>query len=297
MIFVGVEGGGTTTRAYVQRGEEEPRLLEMHESLKIRDNDFEASAKRLATFLVAQGPIDAIAIGLSGMSRIEDQRAFETALDKEPTFQNTKIHIEGDGTLTLQSAIPDGEEGILLIIGTGSVVYYKTLEGNVHRIGGWGPLLSDEGSGYRIGLHALRKYVAYADGVDFPDAVTECVTGLLSDELRQDRRTLAKRAERDPAFVASFAKPVFEIADSNEEARHMIWTELFDVPNLISPILTSNVLSSNRPYTLYLAGTIGRHPFNLVTVREAFDLSDIRLQVIEELAPCLKALEIAKVLA
>jgi N-acetylglucosamine kinase-like BadF-type ATPase len=227
------------------------------------------------------------------MSRTEDQEAMRAALHRQPIFADTRLHVEGDGTMTLKAAIPDGEEGILLIIGTGSVVYYKTLDGRVNRIGGWGPLLSDEGSGYRIGLTALRKWVSYVDGLEFSDAVTECVGNLLPADIREDRLALAKRAQTDPQFVASFAKPLFELSNEEEAARHMIWRELFDVPNLIAPILASNVLSTNRPYTLWLAGTIGRHPMTLVTVREAFDLSDITLQVLEDLAPCQQALKIA----
>lgn len=296
-LYVGIEGGGSKTRALISRGPEPPALCEWDVSIKVKNGDIQASASKLAELLASSGPIDALAVGLSGMSRTEDQEALKSALRGLPEFTHTRLHVEGDGTLTLKSAIPDGQEGILLIIGTGSVVYYKTLDGRVNRIGGWGPLLSDEGSGYRIGLRALRKWVGYIDGIEFSDGVSTAVGALLPQELREDRIALARRVAQDPQFVAGFAKPIFEIANDDQSARHLIWNELFEVPSLIEPILGSNVLSPNRPYSLYLAGSIGRHPFNLVTIRDAFDLSDITLQVVEELAPCQAALEIARSLA
>jgi N-acetylglucosamine kinase-like BadF-type ATPase len=296
MTLVGIEAGGSKTLGLIGQNGSEPKLCEWDVSIKVKNRDFEASALKLAQLLEPVGPIHTLALGMSGMSRTEDQESLKAALMKHPIFSSACLHIEGDGTLTLKAAIPDGQEGILLIIGTGSVVYYKTLEGRVNRIGGWGPLLSDEGSGYRIGLTALRKWVRYVDGLEFSDAVIETVGERLPAELREDRIALARRAADDVQFVASFAKPLFEISTTEEAARHLIWTELFDVPNLIAPILASNVLSQNRPYTLWLAGTIGRHPMTLVTVREAFDLADITLQVLEDLAPCEEALRIARTL-
>jgi N-acetylglucosamine kinase-like BadF-type ATPase len=47
-------------------------------------------------------------------------------------------------------------EGILLYAGTGSVAYAIDQSGQVHKIGGWGYLLGDEGAGYWIGKEAIR---------------------------------------------------------------------------------------------------------------------------------------------
>ena len=49
-----------------------------------------------------------------------------------------------------------GEPGILIISGGGSVVYGRNASGHSLRIGGWGHLLGDEGSGYWIGLEAIK---------------------------------------------------------------------------------------------------------------------------------------------
>jgi N-acetylglucosamine kinase-like BadF-type ATPase len=47
-------------------------------------------------------------------------------------------------------------DGILLYAGTGSVSYAIDEKGLIHKIGGWGYLLGDEGAGYWIGKEAIR---------------------------------------------------------------------------------------------------------------------------------------------
>lgn len=47
-------------------------------------------------------------------------------------------------------------EGILLYAGTGSVAFTIDKNLGVHKIGGWGYLLGDEGAGYWIGREAIR---------------------------------------------------------------------------------------------------------------------------------------------
>ena len=61
----------------------------------------------------------------------------------------------GDVEIALDAAFP-GEAGILVLAGTGSNVAGRAADGAVMTTGGWGPALSDQGSGHRIGTQALR---------------------------------------------------------------------------------------------------------------------------------------------
>ena len=62
-----------------------------------------------------------------------------------------------DGTMALYGTLK-GKDGILVIAGTGSVVYGKS-GGTILRIGGWGQILDDRGSGYEIALNGLKELV------------------------------------------------------------------------------------------------------------------------------------------
>ena len=61
----------------------------------------------------------------------------------------------GDVEIALDAAFP-AEPGILLLAGTGSNVAGRSHDGLLLGAGGYGPVLSDQGSGHRIGLQALR---------------------------------------------------------------------------------------------------------------------------------------------
>ena len=55
------------------------------------------------------------------------------------------------------------DPAIVVIAGTGSIAYGCSTEGFT-RVGGWGPLLGDEGSGYDLGRRALQTAARMADG-------------------------------------------------------------------------------------------------------------------------------------
>lgn len=54
------------------------------------------------------------------------------------------------------AAATRGEPGIMLLSGGGTVAYGRNEAGDSLRVGGWGHLLGDEGSGYWIGLAAIK---------------------------------------------------------------------------------------------------------------------------------------------
>ncbi|MEX2015882.1 MAG: BadF/BadG/BcrA/BcrD ATPase family protein, partial [Candidatus Hydrogenedentales bacterium] len=65
--------------------------------------------------------------------------------------------------------------GVLVISGTGSCVVAQDGAGNLVRIGGRGPLISDEGSAYALAARGLRAAVAAAEGVGAKTALTDAL--------------------------------------------------------------------------------------------------------------------------
>jgi N-acetylglucosamine kinase-like BadF-type ATPase len=52
---------------------------------------------------------------------------------------------------------------VLVLSGTGSCCYGRSPSGKTAKLGGWGHVLGDKGSGYEIGLRALKAVVYYFD--------------------------------------------------------------------------------------------------------------------------------------
>jgi len=65
-----------------------------------------------------------------------------------------EVQVVGDMVIALEVAFSTGP-GVIVIAGTGSIAYGRNATGETARAGGWGPAVSDEGSGHWIGRAAV----------------------------------------------------------------------------------------------------------------------------------------------
>jgi len=171
-LFLGIEGGGTRTVALLvdANGELQQRIEAGPANLRLlTDRQLASHFKSLSR----QMPVpSSVAIGLAGARTGEDRsrvrRAaaqawpgipclatndLETALAAAAGW-NQKSKIKNQKSTSCQ---------VLILSGTGSCCYGRTASGKTAKIGGWGHLLGDKGSGYEIGLRALKAVVYYLD--------------------------------------------------------------------------------------------------------------------------------------
>jgi glucosamine kinase len=73
-----------------------------------------------------------------------------------------ELILVGDVEIALDAAFRGGP-GVLVLAGTGSNVGGRAQNGWLTTAGGWGPVLSDQGSGHRIGYQALRASLLAID--------------------------------------------------------------------------------------------------------------------------------------
>jgi N-acetylglucosamine kinase-like BadF-type ATPase len=178
-LLLCVDGGGTKTQAVVTdlAGTELGRGL--GPSSNLHNVGFDASCRALTTAiegalrdvldpgLRVSGPgwrrarIAAACFGLSGVDAPDDE-ALVSGWVREQTIA-PRFLVVNDAELVLAGGTPEAW-GVALISGTGSVCLGRTREGRAVRVGGWGPLLGDEGSAYDIAMRSLRKATQAADG-------------------------------------------------------------------------------------------------------------------------------------
>ena len=112
--------------------------------------------------------IGAVVAGLAGVGRVHNQQHILNRLQEVTrTKKNAieKVVIESNARIALEGAF-SGKPGIVVIAGTGSIVYGKDDRERIYRAGGWGRLIGDEGSGYAIGRDALHTLAKVLDGYD-----------------------------------------------------------------------------------------------------------------------------------
>jgi N-acetylglucosamine kinase-like BadF-type ATPase len=109
---------------------------------------------------------------MAGADRAED-RALLNAWAAQ-ALPGTQLQLVNDAALLLAAGTPNGW-GLALISGTGSIAYGTAPDGVIARAGGWGYLFGDEGSGYAIGVAALRAVAQATDGRATATLLTQAV--------------------------------------------------------------------------------------------------------------------------
>jgi N-acetylglucosamine kinase-like BadF-type ATPase/predicted transcriptional regulator len=156
---IGVDGGGSKTEAiaYDLRGNKIAEgiagfgniVVNKEEGLK----NIEISILKCLKNLDESKCIHIYA-GLAGADTGNNKEVIKSYIEERFPISVTVV---SDADLAI-NAMLKGKDGILTISGTGSISYAKRGNENL-RVGGWGNILGDEGSGYFIAVEALKKIV------------------------------------------------------------------------------------------------------------------------------------------
>ena len=119
------------------------------------------TARRAAAAAGLHLPVERAVVGAAGAGRAQEQRELEAALLEAGVAR--EVRVLADGEVALATAFGTGP-GILVNAGTGSIAYARDPAGAVHRAGGYGWQLGDEGGGYWLGRRALDVAARAQDG-------------------------------------------------------------------------------------------------------------------------------------
>ena len=165
-------------------------------------------------------PVDAICLGLAGFDRPDDRKILSEWAEQAGWARN--VLMVNDGDLVIAAGTPEGW-GIGIIAGTGSIAVGRTKDGRTARAGGWGHLIGDEGSAYRIVLDALRLVARRADGRDpgpgGQDPFTERICAALGVANASQIVTTIYSPEFTRARIASLAPEVLAACAEAPETR------------------------------------------------------------------------------
>lgn len=172
--LIGVDGGGTKTHGMITDCDGKVLAEMLKGSANFQMLGVEPVSKLLVELLYELvdkvggniADVEIAVFGLTGAGREKDKERIFNGLVNYAKIKNLslpKIIIETDARIALEGALM-GKPGIVLIAGTGSVMFAKDIEGKIHRVGGWGRFIGDEGSAFVIGREALRAVAKYIDG-------------------------------------------------------------------------------------------------------------------------------------
>jgi N-acetylglucosamine kinase-like BadF-type ATPase len=160
--------------------------------------------------------ITGICAGFAGGGRTADADAVRNGFQlllKEKFGIVPQVIITTDALITLEGAFT-GKEGVVLIAGTGSILYAKDNRDIFHRAGGFGRIIGDEGSGYSIGRKGLAAAAKSLDS----RAKENVLTRILKEKYAVDSsESLIRKIYEEGFEVSEFAPFVIGGAESGDE--------------------------------------------------------------------------------
>jgi N-acetylglucosamine kinase-like BadF-type ATPase len=162
-VVLGIDGGGTRTRASIVEGDgvDGDRTLAFAESgsikrLRVGAEAAESNLRAVLRDVYGQAGIKAVSAASCGVASATMPGITEWITAVFNDFRVARSEVVGDHIIALDAAFRGGA-GILQIAGTGTNTIGRAPDGAFESAGGWSSRLGDEGSGYWIGLHAIRR--------------------------------------------------------------------------------------------------------------------------------------------
>ena len=270
-FYVGIDGGGTGTHAVLT--DAAGLILASADGPSGRVNPLDPAAGAAALADLARSVLTAVnttraralCCALSGAGRAHDRTALEDALRKTDIAESVTIVPDFEGAM--HNAF-EGGPGILLISGTGSSAWGRSESGDVARCGGWGYLLGDEGSGYAIGLAAMRAALNAHDGRGGQTELLAFVLGEIA--VNEPEELIRWVAAADRSDIAALAPGTIDLASTDAAAAGIVDAASRDLAEHIAALharlgpwsstvpiaFTGGLISVGRPLRRYLESAL-----------------------------------------
>ena len=227
-LFLGIDGGATHTTALLadSAGRALGRLEAGPANLKLLTD---AQLTRHFRSIAANFPQPAATgIGLAGAWDEPDWKRIRLAAAK--VWPRVPCYATHDLETALAAAA-DPTRGppltqVLILSGTGSCCYGHNPAGLTAKVGGWGHLLGDQGSGYEIGLEVLRTVAHHYDETSSWPKLGARLLGALQLNEPNDLIDWAQAATK--AELAALALEVFQAWKARDKLASRIVTAAAD---------------------------------------------------------------------
>ncbi|HEV8399297.1 MAG TPA: BadF/BadG/BcrA/BcrD ATPase family protein [Gemmatimonadales bacterium] len=237
MIFLGIDVGGSHTTVVV--GDKVGQVVSRADGpgAAMRPGGAAATAaviadvaRRAAGAAGLTLPADAAMVGAAGAGRDQEQQELASALIAAQVAR--RVRVAGDSEIGLAAAFGEGP-GILLNAGTGSIAFARSPDQRLHRAGGYGWQLGDEGGGYWLGRRALASAARATDDPNESSTLLERL--LVALGLRHFDDLIRWTATATPAQIAALAPHVLNAALEGEKvAQQAVWEAAVELARLVS---------------------------------------------------------------
>ncbi|TYT21052.1 ATPase [Dictyoglomus thermophilum] len=258
MYFLGVDGGGTKTIAYLLDEESNLIFKNISGPTNLLENGEEVFRKNLRELLYPVlkniNPKDIKScFGLPAVGEFREDVKILREIIKE------ELNIEAD---TIVNDVVIGwaggnlaRDGIHVVAGTGTITYGRKGNKDI-RVSGWGSIIGDEGSAYYIGYRTLNEVSRELDGRKRRTDLTKLIFKKLNLRDHLDFIEFIYDPQKDRrSNIASVAKITYEIAKIGDKKALKILKD--SAKELALTVTTANkFLKIEKPITVTYSGSV-----------------------------------------
>ncbi len=289
--FIGIDGGATKTKCVITDEElniiyecsGKPSSISIYNIHEVSETLVELIIECKEKAGVDYREIIAVVIGTAGAGRKSSAEKLKEILLKLVLYKNIKINdlqIVSDARIALEGAFGGGE-GSILISGTGSIMFGKDKKGNIHRAGGFGRYIGDEGSAYSIGRKGINLLSKYFDGrTDKP-----ILADLISNKFNiKDSASLIENIYSNDLDIASVAPLVIEAAEQSDSECIKILSEESDELILLVRTMLKKLINDDLKLC-FIGSTISNKHFYSNLLKSKIEIALPKVQIVEPKYP------------
>jgi N-acetylglucosamine kinase-like BadF-type ATPase len=282
--YLGIDGGGSKTTCAV--GDEVSQLaivaagpsnITRVGEVRARESLHQAIRQACAAAGIAPRQVQRACIGVAGAGREQIASAVHRIVAEVIPGE---IEVAGDMPIALEAAFGAGP-GVIVIAGTGSIAYGRDEQGRTARAGGWGFVISDEGSAHWIGRAAVSGLLRAIDQELAQEKIDQGKDVRAAEDLLFFRKLKAiwnlhaldefvRTANSTPDFAALFPA-ILAAADAGDALAHRVLAqagvELAQLAGIVGRRLFAGGNASLSAVPVGMAGGVFRHS---PRVREVF---------------------------
>jgi N-acetylglucosamine kinase-like BadF-type ATPase len=257
---VGVDGGGTKTHAVILdlewnllgegiAGPSNPlRVGVVKAAAAVR----EAVDKACDVANLRRTDLVAAQVGLAGVRRPELRARMRDALKNLSTGA---VVVVGDADIALHG-VTEGEPGLIVIAGTGSICCGTNARGKQACAGGWGPIAGDEGGGAWIARRGLRAIAHATDGRGPATSLSDAACSYFHVTNPDDLSTAIYAPSITNESLAVFGKFVIQAAKTKDRVAREILVEAGKELGLAATAVIRNLKLERQTFPVGYVGGV-----------------------------------------
>ncbi|NEO55228.1 MAG: ATPase [Okeania sp. SIO3B5] len=282
---LGIDGGGTKTEVVLM--DENYQVIGSAKSgpsnyqsvgIEVAKKSIKTAINQAITNSNSHHEISGICLGLAGVGRPEDVRVVENFLQEiianlpiKWDLQPNTIIICSDSPIALVGGIGHSV-GIVTMAGTGSQIFGQNSQGLTKRVGGWGYLLGDEGSGYNIAIRGLQAALKSYDGRELPTTLITDFQAYLGLTNIESLIEVIYRRGWGPTQIAALAPIVSAAADKGDKVAKKIINDAVEELSIATKIVISTLFQPHETFEVVTIGSVWK---SMINFRSQFEDSII----------------------